>query len=83
MLIKPGHSLNATLHRARGDRQPRGSKQITQEVKTPADPTDEGLVGMLVRSPAHIPDVIVGGIVEAPLAQPAIGGFKTDSEATS
>jgi len=40
MLIKPGRSL----HRPRGDLQPRGREQIAQEVKTPADATDERLV---------------------------------------
>ena len=47
-LIKPGHAFHATLHRLRGDLQPRGSKQIAQEVKAPADPSDEGLVGVLL-----------------------------------
>jgi len=47
-LIKPGHTFNATLHRAWGDLQPRGSKQIAQEVKPPADSTDERLVGVLL-----------------------------------
>ena len=46
--IKPGHPFDAPFHRLRGDLQPRGGEQIAQEVKPPADPTDEGLVGVLL-----------------------------------
>ena len=33
LLIKPAHTLNAALLHPPGDLQPRGSKQIAQEVK--------------------------------------------------
>ena len=37
------------FHRPRGDLQPRGSELVTQEIETPADPADEGLVGVLLK----------------------------------
>ena len=47
LLIKPGQAFDAPFHRLRGDIQPRRGKRIAQEVKAPADPADEGLVGVL------------------------------------
>jgi len=45
-LIKPGHTSHATFHLLRGDLQPHRRKRIAQEVEAPADPADEGLVGV-------------------------------------
>ena len=48
-LIKPRHTFHAMFHRPRGDLQPRGSELVTQEIETPTDPADEGLVGVLLK----------------------------------
>ena len=54
LLIKPGHPFDAPFHRLRGNIQPRRGKRIAQEIKAPADPSDEGLVGVLLNVP--LPD---------------------------
>jgi len=47
LLIKPGHPFDASFYRLRGYLQPRRCERIAQKVKAPADPADEGLVGVL------------------------------------
>jgi hypothetical protein len=43
-LMNSGYTFHTTFHRAWGDLQPRGGKQIAQEVKRSADLTDERLI---------------------------------------
>src|SRR5208337_3713573 len=66
LLIKPGHPFDAPFHRLRGDIQPRRGKLIAQEVKAPADPSDEGRVGVLQHVP--LPDHVFpsGGFFGTP-----------------
>jgi len=48
LLIKPGHPFDAPFDRLRGYLQSRRCERIAQKVKAPADPADEGLVGVLL-----------------------------------